>query len=157
MSEKLPLSPKLCYFRRSRFSQCLLSTALHCSLTSQFYAQCFFEKPINVNSCTPAFPCSCGLKKHWVKNWVHISVLWNKIKIIHEFSLQNKSNQIIVLTITKSICIAHITAKSICAGIMKETNLCCTINLCAFRYINKASGLNGEAQIVKQYKKQQTP
>ena len=37
-SEKLPLSQNLCYFRGSRFSQCfILSTALKCSLPSQFF------------------------------------------------------------------------------------------------------------------------
>ena len=37
-SEKLPLFQNLCYFRGSRFSQCfiVLSTALQCSLPSQF-------------------------------------------------------------------------------------------------------------------------
>ena len=36
-SEKLPLSQKRCYFRGSHFSQCfILSTALQCSLPSQF-------------------------------------------------------------------------------------------------------------------------
>ena len=37
LSEKLSLSQNLCYFRGSRFSQCfILSTALQCSLQSQF-------------------------------------------------------------------------------------------------------------------------
>ena len=38
LSEKLPLFKKLCYFRRSRFSQCFIyfnvSTALHCLFTN---------------------------------------------------------------------------------------------------------------------------
>ena len=36
-SEKLPFSQNLCYFRGSRFLQCvILSTALQCSRSSQF-------------------------------------------------------------------------------------------------------------------------
>ena len=51
-SEKLPLSQKLSYFRGSRVSQCVLSTALTCSLPlpSSLICYAYFEELPNMSS-----------------------------------------------------------------------------------------------------------